>query len=322
MPQWDIKPPGYENVTAEQAKLSGMFPLPGAPRQQPMDPKQLQAFMGNSGSTASNTALDPTTARQSKRVFVHNIPRQALANEEVLTDFINNELNGTNIISSTDPCVSSKLSPEGDIALLEFKTPEDATAALGLDGISMLPDSDTPMNGAENGQPKGLLMQRPKDYIVPPIPEDEDVQPGTLSNVVKDRPNKLRITNIPVFLNDEQLVELLSSFGELKAFVLAKHIGSETSKGFAFCEFADPDMTAVAIEGLDGMEIAEQNLKVVRASIGMKQASAIGGAMSVNAMSMLAGTTADNIETGRVIQLLNMVTPDELMDKEEYAGKS
>lgn len=23
--QWDIKPPGYENVTAEQAKLSGMF---------------------------------------------------------------------------------------------------------------------------------------------------------------------------------------------------------------------------------------------------------------------------------------------------------
>jgi splicing factor U2AF subunit len=23
--QWDIKPPGYENVTAEQAKLSGKF---------------------------------------------------------------------------------------------------------------------------------------------------------------------------------------------------------------------------------------------------------------------------------------------------------
>ncbi|KAK7226408.1 hypothetical protein V2G26_014411 [Clonostachys chloroleuca] len=35
--QWDIKPPGYDFVTAEQAKLSGMFPLPGAPRQQPVD---------------------------------------------------------------------------------------------------------------------------------------------------------------------------------------------------------------------------------------------------------------------------------------------
>jgi splicing factor U2AF subunit len=25
--QWDIKPPGYENVTAEQAKLSGQSPI-------------------------------------------------------------------------------------------------------------------------------------------------------------------------------------------------------------------------------------------------------------------------------------------------------
>jgi splicing factor U2AF subunit len=23
--QWDMKPPGYENVTAEQAKISGMY---------------------------------------------------------------------------------------------------------------------------------------------------------------------------------------------------------------------------------------------------------------------------------------------------------
>lgn len=29
--QWDIKPPGYENVTAEQAKLSGMRSSPALP---------------------------------------------------------------------------------------------------------------------------------------------------------------------------------------------------------------------------------------------------------------------------------------------------
>lgn len=29
MTQWDIKPPGYENVTAEQAKLSGESSIPG-----------------------------------------------------------------------------------------------------------------------------------------------------------------------------------------------------------------------------------------------------------------------------------------------------
>ncbi|KAK5276638.1 hypothetical protein LTR16_010894, partial [Cryomyces antarcticus] len=40
--------------------------------------------------------------------------------------------------------------------------------------------------------------------------------------------------------------------------------------------------------------------------------------MSVNAMSMLAGTTSSDLEQGRVLQLLNMVTPEELMDIDEY----
>lgn len=42
--------------------------------------------------------------------------------------------------------------------------------------------------------------------------------------------------------------------------------------------------------------------------------------MSVNAMSLLAGTTSSDLEQGRVLQLLNMVTAEELMDSEEYAG--
>ncbi|KAL9627512.1 MAG: hypothetical protein Q9164_007587 [Protoblastenia rupestris] len=40
--------------------------------------------------------------------------------------------------------------------------------------------------------------------------------------------------------------------------------------------------------------------------------------MGVNAMSMLAGTTSDNLDEGRVLQLLNMVTPEELIDNEDY----
>ena len=43
--------------------------------------------------------------------------------------------------------------------------------------------------------------------------------------------------------------------------------------------------------------------------------------MGVNAMSMLAGTTSTDSELSRVLQLLNMVTPDELMDNDDYEGK-
>ena len=67
------------------------------------------------------------------------------------------------------------------------------------------------------------------------------------------------------------------------------------------------------------MELGEKNLRVQRASIGIAQAS--GLEMGVNAMSMLAGTTSDNLEEGRVLQLLNMVTAEELIDNEEYEGK-
>ena len=66
------------------------------------------------------------------------------------------------------------------------------------------------------------------------------------------------------------------------------------------------------------MELADRNLKVQRASIGVTQAS--GLEMGVNAMSMLAGTTSTDLEEGRVLQLLNMVTPEELIDNEDYEG--
>ena len=67
------------------------------------------------------------------------------------------------------------------------------------------------------------------------------------------------------------------------------------------------------------MEIADNTLRVRRASIGMKQAA--GVEMGVNAMAMMAGTTSVDLEASRVLQLLNMVTADELLDPEEYDGK-
>lgn len=67
------------------------------------------------------------------------------------------------------------------------------------------------------------------------------------------------------------------------------------------------------------MTIVDKNLKTNLASIGFKQAS--GMEMGVNAMSMFAGTQSTDLDEGRVIQLLNMVTAEELIDNDEYEGK-
>ncbi|CAI7602237.1 unnamed protein product [Penicillium manginii] len=301
--QWDIKPPGYENVTAEQAKLSGMFPLPGAPRQQPMDPSRLQAFMNQpAGESTESTALKPSNSRQSKRLFVYNIPQNSTGDSVV--SFFNLQLNGLNVIHSVDPCISAQVADDKSFALLEFKSPNDATVALAFDGLTMADGGD-----------KGLEVRRPKDYIVPGGAEQE-YQEGVLLNEVPDSPNKICVSNIPPFIPEEAVTMLLKSFGELKSFILVKDAATEESRGIAFCEYVEATSTPIAVEGLNGMELGDRHLKVSYASIGTTQA--VGLDMGVNAMSMFAKTTSQDMETGRVLQLLNMVTVDELLDNDDY----
>ena len=294
-----------------------MFPLPGAPRQQVMDPTKLQNLMNQPGSGANQAALRPSNARQSKRLFVHNVSPSAT--EETIVSFFNLQLNGLNVIEGSDPCISCFLNPERTFAMLEFKNPSDATVALALDGIAM--EEDVKMeNGAANGSGPGLSVRRPKDYIVAAVADEEPHVKGEVASTVADTQNKISITNIIQNLDDDQVKELLTAFGALKSFVLVKDRSTEESRGIAFCEYMDQAATDVAVEGLNGTELGDKQLKVQRASIGVAQAP--GLEMSVNAMSMLAGTTSTDLEEGRVLQLLNMVTAEELIDNEDYQGMS
>jgi splicing factor U2AF subunit len=225
MTQWDIKPAGYENITAEQAKLSGMFPLPGAPRAAPMDPSKLAAFMSPSAGTASAAALAPGASKQSKRLYVHNLPLGTSSEE--LMDFFNLQLNGLNVVSGNDPCSSAHIASSKEYAALEFKTPEDATVALAMSGISMRDDAGGPDRS-------GLSIRRPKDYITPSV--DENAYPGEeVSSVVKDSPNKLSIVNIPTFIEEEQVRELVETMGKLNAFVLVKDTSTEQHRVGQLC---------------------------------------------------------------------------------------
>lgn len=294
-----------------------MFPLPGAPRQQPVDPSRLQAFMQPAGS-ADNSALKPENSRAARRLFVYNIP--PTVTEASLVSFFNLQLNGLNVIKGVDPCVSAQMSKDRSFALLEFKTVNDATVALAFDGALMEEhEAMAAENGAANGEPKGLELRRPKDYIVP-TPKEQEYQEGVILSEVPDSPNKICVSNIPLYIPEDAVTMLLKSFGELKSFVLVKDSGTEESRGIAFCEYADPSATGMAVEGLNGMELGDKHLKVTRASIGATQAA--GLEMGVNAMSMFAKTTSQDLETSRVLQLLNMVTPEELMDNDDYEGKN
>lgn len=206
-----------------------MFPLPGAPRQQPMDPSRLQAFMNQPSGSAGNAALKPSNARQSKRLFVHNIPPSV--SDEALVNFFNLQLNGLNVISTTDPCISAQRSADGAFALLEFKNPTEATVALAFDGIVMEEtDYMETSNGTTNGDSQGLSVRRPKDYIVPSVNDEVEFEEGVISSTVPDTQFKISVTNLLLNLTDDQVIELLVAFGQLKAFVLVKDASIEESR--------------------------------------------------------------------------------------------
>jgi splicing factor U2AF subunit len=101
-------------------------------------------------------------------------------------------------------------------------------------------------------------------------------------------------------------------------------------KGYAFCEYADISVTDLACQGLNNMELGEKKLIVQRASVGAKNAG-MGGlsgtgsnSVAIETRSMMADipfTGANDEDATRVLQLLNMVVPEELEDEEEYQGR-
>ncbi|KAF3911669.1 hypothetical protein AA313_de0202842 [Arthrobotrys entomopaga] len=303
---WDIKPPGYESVTAEQAKLSGMFPLPGAPRQTALDPSRMAAFVNHppkEGAAPQPTALKPSNSRQAKRLLCQNLP--PMCTEESIYTFFSGFLKSLNAVDSTsEPLITVYLNPTGTMAMLEFRNTAYATLCLAFDGIEF---DDTEVK---------VQLSRPKDYIIPQYSESNDTPPGEISPNVPDSIHKICVSNIPTHLQDQQVIELLQTFGQLKAFFLVKDREIDESKGVAFCEYLDPNVAEIAIEGLNGLDINEQLLSVKRASIGVKQSA--GAEAGIPAMTVIAATTSAEMEGGRVLQLLNMVTADELLDNEEY----
>lgn len=76
-----------------------------------------------------------------------------------------------------------------------------------------------------------LKIRRPKDYGGIDLSGDPGVHvPGVVSTNVPDSINKIFVGGLPTYLNEEQVMELLKSFGDLKAFNLVRENGNGPSK--------------------------------------------------------------------------------------------
>merc|ERR1712142_931185 len=319
--KFDIPPPGYDHVTPMQYKAmqaAGTIPMDtpvinttqlNATAINPLVNKTPTNEFTGTANVAVAMAINSTVTRQARRIYVGNIPFGCT--EQSTMQFFNEQMTMCGLVNQKekgDPVIACQVNNDKNFAFLEFRSTEEATKAMGFDGILFL------------GQ--GLKIRRPRDYV--PIPGSESeadfAVPGVISTVVKDTPHKIFIGGLPNYLTDDQIKELLSSFGQLKAFNLVCDAGTQLSKGYAFAEYIDPNITDQAIDGLNGMQLGDKKLVVQRASVGKRE----GGPtplmpepavqLQVEGLNSIGGVGPAT----EILVLMNMVTEEELRDDEEY----
>ncbi|XP_022185119.1 splicing factor U2AF 50 kDa subunit isoform X1 [Nilaparvata lugens] len=291
---WDVPPPGFEHITPLQYKA-----LQAA--------GQIPANIVADTPQAAVPVVGSTITRQARRLYVGNIPFGVT--EDEMMEFFNQQMHLSGLAQAAgNPVLACQINLDKNFAFLEFRSIDETTQAMAFDGI--------------NFKGQSLKIRRPHDYQpTPGMSESAAVNiPGTagvISTVVPDSPHKIFIGGLPNYLNEDQVKELLMSFGQLRAFNLVKDSATGLSKGYAFCEYADVIMTDQAIAGLNGMQLGEKKLIVQRASVGAKNA-VLGQQMPVQIQVPGLSMVGASGPATEVLCLLNSVTPEELQDELEY----
>jgi splicing factor U2AF subunit len=184
----------------------------------------------------------------------------------------------TDMSAEQDPVLSVNMNQERHYAFIEFRSVEVTTACLALNGIPM------------NNNP--IVIKRPNDYnaqIAPIVTLDFFKQfdlskLGIVSPFVPDSPNKIFVDGLPFHLQDEQVKELLSAFGKVKAFHLVKLSPTSTvTQGYCFVEYVDENIRDIAIMGLNGMDLGGG--KQLKAKLASERKDGEGAEIGTAAMS-------------------------------------
>ncbi|KAL5996968.1 hypothetical protein ACLOJK_007894 [Asimina triloba] len=159
---WDLAPEDVGTVSTVnnfrsswQEIPSGTNELATAPTTTSSAEKPQTATPVTSTSTIKGNSFDSIQLTQAtrpmRRLYIENLP--ATASDKTIQECLNDFLlsSGANHIQGTLPCISCIMNKEKSQAVVEFLTPEDATAALSLDGRSFAGSI--------------LKIRRPKDFV-------------------------------------------------------------------------------------------------------------------------------------------------------------
>ncbi|CAM6043197.1 unnamed protein product [Sphagnum compactum] len=253
---FDMAPPGANVVTA--TTIPGQIPGMGNPM-----PGVFPSMFPFAGGTQVLSFMTKLATRHARRVYVGGLP--PMANEQSVATFFSQVMAavGANTAGPGDAVVNVYINQEKRFAFVEMRTVEEASNAMALDGIVY--------------EGISVRVRRPSDYnpamaatLGPSQPSGHlnlaavGLTPGASGGA--DGPDRIFVGGLPYYLSEEQIIDLLASFGPLRGFDLVKDRDTGNSKGYGFCIYQDPSVMDIACAALNGLKMGDRTLTVRRAS--------------------------------------------------------
>lgn len=266
----------------------------------------LQGGLSLTNMSPLSAAADTKAMRE---LYVGNLPAGITSPQ--LVQFLNQVAQAVKVNSLPgEPVLGATMGGGGLFAFVEFRTAEEAANGLRLNGVELL--------GCQ------LKVGRPKGYTGPEAGAGATLgemmaqngalgKPGMLALPLGGRgaavsaiDHRLCLCNIPTFVADDRIKELLMTFGQLKFFAMQKDEDGK-SVGVAFFEYQDMMTQQQACAALEGLELGSKKLSVKKP----EQVIELG---LVNKEQKLGA----RVVPSRIVYLKNIVTMEDLTDDTGY----
>uniref|UniRef100_A0ACD5XYZ5 Uncharacterized protein n=1 Tax=Avena sativa TaxID=4498 RepID=A0ACD5XYZ5_AVESA len=313
---------GFDQGPSQAIPVAALTPAPAVvPGMLPNMPNMLPNMlpnMFNLPNLGQPQHMTQQATRHARRVYVGGLSPSA--NEQTVAVFFNQVMAaiGGNTVGIGDAVVNVYINHDKKFAFVEMRSVEEASNAMALDGILF------------EGAP--VKVRRPTDYNPSQAAMLGPSQPSPNLNLAAvgltpgsgglEGPDRIFVGGLPYYFTEEQVRELLETFGLLRGFDIVKDKETGNSKGYAFCIYQDVSVTDIACAALNGIKLGERTLTVRRANQGAEprpeQENILLQAQQEAHMKRLVYEVGGALPT-KVVCLTNVISPDELRDDEDYS---
>lgn len=333
--KWGVKPKGFENITAQQAKISGLFPLPGAPNvQEGQDPtsstNSLQTYREFLDETSK---LNAKYSRTTKRVLLKNINFNVFKPNEI-AQAIDKYLSRIDITQTSLSNIQEQFKVN-NILVLEFENVISAMILLSLNGQSFPIDkynnsssqndkTDIEGESANTFLAKSTLLldvERPGEYVIQSeiaISEDkrDDITAVESTQAVVARVSKNE--------TESSLAEKIERLNSVRHIQILREVGTKESLGICFLDFNFDEITDIKdrikkVSELVAMLNGENYIESAKLAYLETEETAVQDcSVDFSSLKKLVKNEFVSLHPKlNVIQLINAVSPKEIRDKAE-----